>query len=326
MKCLILSLLLLMASQAYTQINYPQHNALLLEARRATNATEYEKALTFYEKAFEINGANSIAEYARAAMCAAELDNYASCNKWLTEAIVKENALQEFLNDFSDHQVYAECATNVLKDYDVLQNQYYQNLEKPAVYFKIQELINRDQYARKIGDYYLGVSEEEKEIAFEKLLDPKNQKDTTLMSKYKAILFPKSEEAHEDFQRRAIHYVDSLNIVELIKITRKHGWQKEAWLLLWHQRDNYGQDNWVWNYFTPLINAEIAEGTVAPHFWAMFEDLSSIRETGQSIYGFHPGKVNPEQVNEKRKSIGLPPLTSDEIELRNSNPYGGSTY
>ncbi|MCP4550857.1 MAG: hypothetical protein GY834_02185 [Bacteroidetes bacterium] len=326
MKYLTLSLFFLLVTQTFVQTNYAQHNKLLLEARRATNAKAYKKALDHYEKAFEINGANSIAEYARAAMCAAEIDNPTSCTKWLTEAIIKENAEQDFLNDFTDHPVYEECAVNVLKNYNVFKNKYYQNLENLDVYFKIHRLLNRDQYARNINYYYLGVSEEEKEIAFKKLMDPETKKDTALMSKYRAISFPKPDSTHLSFQHTAMNYVDSLNIVELMKITDKHGWQKEAWLLLWHQRGSYGEDNWVWNYFIPLINVEIANGLVAPHFWAMFEDLTSIRKTGKSIYGFHPGKVNPEQVNEKRMSIGLSPLTADEIESRNNNPYGGSIY
>jgi len=82
----------------------------------------------------------------------------------------------------------------------------------------------------------------------------------------------------------------------------------------------------VWNYFKPMIDQEIAEGKVAPFYWAIFEDITSIYKTGKSIYGYHPGQVDAISVNESRQSIGLPLLTQDEINERNNNPYGGRTF
>ena len=119
---------------------------------------------------------------------------------------------------------------------------------------------------------------------------------------------------------------DSLNIRELMDITTSSGWQEEAWLLLWHQRGTYGKNNWVWNYFKPLINKEIEQGKLPKSFWAMFEDFKASLKTGVSVYGYRPGKVDEKNVNANRKKIGLPMLTKEEITERNNNPYGGRVF
>ena len=109
---------------------------------------------------------------------------------------------------------------------------------------------------------------------------------------------------------------------ELIKITEEHGWQKNGWLILWHQRGSYGEDNWIWAFFKPYINKEIQKGTVPPFFWAKFEDHHSFFKTGKTIYGYWPGKVDPKSVNKARRPVGLPILTEEEIILRNTTRSG----
>lgn len=187
-------------------------------------------------------------------------------------------------------------------------------------------MVNRDQFSRKLSDFHLGITDEEKEIAYEGYMKSQKKEDSLARKKYKAILFPKVNENYTAYQNQITRFTDSLNIREFMKITKEFGYQKEGWLLLWHQRGTYGEDNWVWEYFKPLIDTEIKEGKITPSFWAMFEDLTSIRKTGESIYGYHPGEVDPLKVNKKRREIGLPILTKEEINNRNNNPYGGSTF
>lgn len=321
---LLLGLFIALFSNA--QVDFEHHSELLLNAHRFLKKKAYEQALNNYENAFKINTANSSSQYLYASVCAAELGDSKTCEKWMTLAITKMKAPKETLVEFSKHKIYKNCMDKVLKNYKSLLNTYYDNLENSAAYFKIQKLLNRDVFTRKIDNYYMNISEKEQEEAFNKYLESQEKKDTVAEKKYQAILFPKINKTLKDYQLKIMRFADSLNIVELKKITTLYGWQKEAHLLLWHQRGSYGKNNWVWSYFKPLINNEIKQGKIAPSFWAVFEDFKSINETGKSIYGYHPGRVNSETVNEKRKSIGLPKLTKEEIEHRNNNPYGGRMF
>src|SRR5690606_31538955 len=111
--------------------------------------------------------------------------------------------------------------------------------------------------------------------------------------------------------------VDNKNIKRLIEISKEYGWQSRAWLLLWHHRGTYKENNFVWNFFIPLINKEIEAGNLYRSFWAAFEDDKSLRENGYTLYGDLPGKVDV-KVNERRKLVNLPPLTEEDIIERNS--------
>ncbi|MEB8346886.1 hypothetical protein OO010_12560 [Flavobacteriaceae bacterium KMM 6898] len=107
---------------------------------------------------------------------------------------------------------------------------------------------------------------------------------------------------------------DSLIILKLIDLTKKHGWQNKAWLLLWHQRDTFKEKNYVWNYFYPLINEEIEKGNIRKGFWSNFEDQNSIMEDGTQIFGTYMQQFDlfplrdVTNIDKLRDSIGLPPL------------------
>ena len=108
--------------------------------------------------------------------------------------------------------------------------------------------------------------------------------------------------------------VDSSNVQKLIEITERYGWKDKGWLILWHQRMKYDQDNWVWNYFRPIINEEIKKGNVRKSFWAQFEEFKNIAENKYQEYGLYPHNFDtyplkdPKKVDLKRDSVNLPPL------------------
>lgn len=326
MKTILLIPILFLSTILNAQLDYEKQNNLLLLAYRAKANKDYKSALGLYNDAYQIKKLNSISEYLFAAICAAETKDSTSCENWIKTSIIDEKATQKSILSFSKNEIYQESASKILVNYEVLSNMFYSKKKDLTVYNKIQKLVHRDQFTRKLSDYHQGISEKDQEDAFDGYLEAQKVNDTIALKKYKNILWPKVSKEHNAYNNKIIQYTDSLNIVELIAITKKHGWQEEAHLLLWHQRGTYGEDNWVWNYFKPLINNEIKAGTVEPSFWAMFEDFKSIRENGVTIYGYHPGKVNKDTVNPKRRSIGLPELTIVEIEKRNNNPYGGRMY
>uniref|UniRef100_UPI001C5493C4 hypothetical protein n=1 Tax=Winogradskyella pacifica TaxID=664642 RepID=UPI001C5493C4 len=108
--------------------------------------------------------------------------------------------------------------------------------------------------------------------------------------------------------------IDSLNIKRLIDITKEYGWQKKGWLVLWHQRGTYGQDNYVWNFFKPYIDEQIVKGNMKKDFWAMFEEEKSITKNKEQIYGLYWNQFDQfpildiENVDKRRSEFGLPPL------------------
>ena len=109
--------------------------------------------------------------------------------------------------------------------------------------------------------------------------------------------------------------VDSLNIKRLIEINKEYGWFDKQWLLLWHHRGIHREDNYVWNYFRPLINEKIEKGELRKSYWARFDDeYSMLRGNGLQVYGTYWNNYdqfpieNISQVDSVRHTVGLPPL------------------
>lgn len=114
--------------------------------------------------------------------------------------------------------------------------------------------------------------------------------------------------------RKEMARIDSLNIKRLIEITKEYGWQPKGWLVLWHQRGTYGQENYVWNFFKPYIDEQIQKGNMKKSFWTMFEEEKSIIKNKKQIYGLYWNQFNQfpikniENVDQRRTKNGLPPL------------------
>lgn len=113
---------------------------------------------------------------------------------------------------------------------------------------------------------------------------------------------------------KEISKIDSLNIKRLIEITKKYGWQKKGWLVLWHQRGTYGKDNYVWNFFKPYIDEQIKNDKINKDFWVMFEEERSIVEKKEQIYGMYWNQfdeypiIDIENVDKRRAEFDVPPL------------------
>lgn len=116
------------------------------------------------------------------------------------------------------------------------------------------------------------------------------------------------------FDRELTHRVDSTNMVRMMEITGKIGWQDNLVPVLWNRRGNYGSEDWVWDFFKPAIDKAIADGQIRPVVWAQFEDERKVRTYSSQRYGMYPVLYDrfpleePERIDEIRDSIGLPPL------------------
>lgn len=135
-------------------------------------------------------------------------------------------------------------------------------------------------------------------------------------------LYPHFDKINEKEIDKGFILQDFRNISDLIEYAKKFGYQKGMWLLLWHQRGNYGENNFIWDFFKPFINEEIKKGNVPSHFWCVFDDFLSFKNTGEQIYGeYEFGKINKAIVNTKRKEVNLPPLTDEQIDAINNRVY-----
>lgn len=112
---------------------------------------------------------------------------------------------------------------------------------------------------------------------------------------------------------------DSVLSRQCLELVKKYGWFNEMWLIMWHNRDTYKQKNDFWNFMIPYINYQIEVGSLPHSFFAMYEDFHNHKETGFSIYGILPYKVNIEKVNLKRAEIFLPPLPEELINNLNKD-------
>ena len=113
---------------------------------------------------------------------------------------------------------------------------------------------------------------------------------------------------------KEISRIDSLNINRLIEITKKYGWQNKGWLILWHQRGTYGEENYVWNFFKPYIDSQIKKGEMRKDFWTLFEEEKSLINNKEQILGLYTNQFKEypikdiKNVDRRRAEFGLPPL------------------
>lgn len=173
---------------------------------------------------------------------------------------------------------------NILPEYENLIRKKFSKMKNLEVYVEVEKLIAEDQIFRENKD----------------ILKTNNIIKT------------------DDDYWRALEIIDSINSKKLIALIKKHGHTQSMWLIIWHNRDTYKQNTKFWNFIIPYINNEIKKGDLPHSFFADFEDNKSIDETGYSIYGTIPGKVNPDTVNIKRAEVFLLPLTKERIEFINS--------
>jgi len=180
--------------------------------------------------------------------------------------------------------------TNASKDYFLNFNEF-DNFRNKKLFTEIE-----NDYENHISQFY------------ENLKHPKIYREVD------SLMELDQEIRKKNIDREEMARIDSLNITRLIKITKEYGWQKKGWLVLWHQRGTYGQDNYVWNFFKPYIDEQIAKGNVEKSFWTMFEEEKSIIINKEQIYGLYSNQLNQfpikdiANVDKRRTENGLPPL------------------
>jgi len=252
------------------QTKYDKFDQLILEADSLKILEEYQHAYDEYAKALNVLIPDSGTPYFCMAECALKLGNIQKCKKLIIEGLTKGGAEYDYLiryDGFKDIQMMPFYQA-ILKEYNHYRQQYFCSKENIDVFLEILVLNEKDQLVRKTEDYFTNYSEEELTEARKQFVEAQEKGDIVKLEIYKKILFPKVEEKYVEL----MHRVDDSNIKRLIEITKRYGWQPKAWILLWHHRGSYKENNFVWNHFIPLINKEIEQGKISRTFWKPFED------------------------------------------------------
>lgn len=252
------------------QTKYDKFDQLILEADSLKIVGEYQHAYDKYANALRILIPDSSTPYFSMAECALKSGNIKKCKKSIIEGLTKGGAEYDYLiqyDGFKDIQMMPFYQA-ILEEYNHYRQQYFSGKENIDVFLEILALYEKDQLVRKTEDYFTNYSEEELTEARKQFVEAQEKGDKVKLEVYKKILFPNVEDKYSDLMVR----VDDSNIKRLIEITKKYGWQPKAWLLLWHHRSSYQENNFVWNHFIPLINKEIEQGKISRTFWKPFED------------------------------------------------------
>lgn len=289
MKILYLFIYLL-TIQGFAQLtNYDKYDLHINQANDLKKQNKFKEAITEYEQGLEsIDKHLTSTPFFDLAACAIQIQNYDLAKKYILLGITKGGAPFFYLNNykgFDENYKKTSQWKDVYDDYNNLRKEYFYSIKNIDIYIEIEKMVEVDGAVRS---HYSNNLHDKTEI-----LKCKDSFDSVMMN------------------------VDNKNIKRLIEISKEYGWQSRAWLLLWHHRGTYKENNFVWNFFIPLINKEIEAGNLYRSFWAAFEDDKSLRENGYTLYGDLPGKVDV-KVNERRKLVNLPPLTEEDIIERNS--------
>ncbi|WP_194851596.1 hypothetical protein [Nonlabens antarcticus] len=278
------SILLLLVFSFYSnaQTKYDIHDELLFDAYDQKESGNCELALQTYRSAIELIKPSSGRSYFLAAECAIKIGKMEVADEWIRMGVTQAGAPLSYLREFDGFQnVQNETFyKTIIADYNILRRQYFSSIENIDLYNEVEQLTFRDQFVRKTGMYLDGISEQDYQEAGDGFSKAREEKDTIKGKEFKKILFHQTAAKYNETTTDLMQKVDSLNIARLMEITAEHGWQSRAWIILWHQRGTYGEDNYVWNYFKPVIDEEIAVGTMSRSFWDTFDQFKEIMETG----------------------------------------------
>lgn len=274
--------ILFISSICQGQTKYDQHDDLVDEANMLKEEGNCEQAIEKYEQALEILIPNSSTPFFRSAECALKIKNIQLADDLIRKGVSVGGAEINYLKSFEGFSEIQneEFYNKIIADYNSLRQEQFTTIKDIDLYLKIEELTSRDQFVRKTGLYLGGYSEVDYQKAGDDFSKARKEKDTAKVKESKKILFNKTDEKYKKTTSELITRVDSLNVARLMEITEKHGWQERAWIILWHQRGTYGEDNYIWNFFKPLINKEIEEGKLSRNFWGSFEQFKSMMENG----------------------------------------------
>lgn len=248
----------------------------------------FSKSNEYFSKAFKYHEAMDSYQVVDAAAAALHINNQELFKKYVTESITKYKAPLEFILEYDKFKEYKnnDFFKSLPASYDRLLNQYYVNHGNLSAFIESSILVEKDQIARQI------IKDFEDEIKSSQTKIDKN------------------------FTEKILEKTDNDNAEKLISLTKKYGFQDYAWLILWHHRITFNdQNDKFWQYFKPVINDEIKKGNLHKSYLASFKDVNESIWNQNQMYGtlFQYPIANVKDVDSLRESVGLPPLLYDKI-------------
>lgn len=187
----------------------------------------------------------------------------------------------------------------------LLDDNYFSSNIDMKLHFE-KAVSKKDISKEKLIKNYYSNEENYDKIAFEKELIKIDYSDQYI----RAL----EEEQKNECLSHIRNKQDSLNVIKLIDLTKKFGWNQNGWWTLWHQRGTYPEKNYVWSYIIPFINSLIKDDFVRKDFFIPFEKAKAM--VNKTIYPFDylpplAHKYSQKDINNidrNRKMVGLPPL------------------
>ena len=189
-KTYLFILLFTISSLSFSQTKYDNFDKLISKADSLRLSGDNRIALKNYTEALKILNPNSSTPFFNAAACALKMGNENETENWIRKGVSIGGAPLSYLKtykgfgDIQNKYFYLKA----IADYNVLRQQYFSKIKNIDVYLKIEEIVQRDQFARKLGDYLSGRSEEDLRKAFDGLIEAEKNKDTIAIKKLKKNL------------------------------------------------------------------------------------------------------------------------------------------
>ncbi|MDR2238809.1 MAG: hypothetical protein LBE92_22060 [Chryseobacterium sp.] len=269
-----------------TRYTTSQNYIYLAKLELANN--NFTKSHDYFSKAFTYHQAQDSDQLLDAAASALHINNEELFKKYIIESIVSFKAPLDFIleydkfSSFKNHSFLKSLPDN----YDKLLSQYYISKKDLPAFIETSILVEKDQIARQmINDFEAEVKSSPTKI------------DKKVFGKI-------------------MEKADNENAEKLISITKKYGFQDYGWLILWHHRITFNdQNDSFWQYFKPVIDDEIKKGNLHKSYLATFADVNKTIWDQKQIYGtlFQYPIDNIKDVDALRESVGLPPLLYDKI-------------
>jgi len=298
-------LIVFISSFCYGQTTYDTYDTLISEANSLKKDAKYQEAIEKYQNALNILTPNSSTPFFNLAECALKLNDISLADQWIRKGVSVGGAQKNYLEkykgfaDIQDKEFYQK----IVSDYNSLRQDYFSTIKDIDLYLEIEELTSRDQFARKTGRYLDGYSELDYQNASSAMFKAKRENDTAKVKELEKIVFHTTKDKYKETTDALMKRVDSLNVARLMEITEKHGWQERAWIILWHQRGSYGKDNYVWNFFKPIIDNEIATGKLSRNFWSPFEQHIEMMKNNKGSFIIKEDEKPQKEIKNKEEKV-----------------------
>lgn len=269
-----------------TKYTVSQNYIYLAKLELANN--NFPKSHDYFSKAFRYHQAQDSYQILDAAASALHINNEELFSKYVTESIVSFKAPLDFILEYDKFKSFKNNAflKSLPDNYDKLLSEYYVNKKDLPALIETYILVEKDQIARQ------------------------------LTTDFEAEVKSSQTKIDKKIFNKIMEKADKENAEKLISITKKYGYQDYGWLILWHHRTTFNdQNDPFWQYFKSVINDEIKKGNLHKSYLATFADVNKSIWDQKQVYGtlFQFPIDNVKDVDTLRESVGLPPLLYDNI-------------